>query len=350
MIITEIWRSCADELGLIIGSTCVKFENISSHSSTSGESHDIGWIKAISCTEGTYNSKFTYHREDYSSLSSRAISIKFQPPGGIDNPKYEDLTVVAKPYSNPIKYGLNRNTELSYTMRNDSDLPIAYANLSNWIGTSTAVARLKNSCYGNGLLNHFDQYIYHACNNYRGIHIGDGIHECKWDYMVSIGQDIEVYFGFSPQLCHANMTIISPDPAMPSSTQLYNSSTTAPSADEYTSTLLNSTAKVQGIDNPESVFQPKQINEVMVIFVSIAMMLCCCIVVISTLLLHSISKRKASMINEKSEEGSIDNEGMVQRKEGVTKQTGEAVYMQVDTQDHSEDIMATDTHETVEGR
>ena len=103
-------------VGLIIDSACVPFESVSYHPDTSGQSHEIGWIKVISCVESyasTFINTFTIHRTDYLSLSLRAISIKFQPPGGTKNPSYYNLTVIAKPYSNPIQYGLNYAYEVS---------------------------------------------------------------------------------------------------------------------------------------------------------------------------------------------------------------------------------------------
>ena len=79
------------------------------------------------------------------SLSLRAISIKFQPPGGTNNPNYDNLTVIAKPYSNPIKYGLNFGHELSYTYYSNGSVS-GIASTSNWIGSPTALARVNNYC------------------------------------------------------------------------------------------------------------------------------------------------------------------------------------------------------------
>ena len=38
-------------IGLNVGSECVTFESISSHPDTSAHTHEIGWIKILSCTE-----------------------------------------------------------------------------------------------------------------------------------------------------------------------------------------------------------------------------------------------------------------------------------------------------------
>ena len=199
-------------MGLIVDSTCVPFESISSHPNTSGQSHQVGWIKVISCVEtANHNiSTFTTHRNDYLSLSTRAISIKFQPPGGTDNPNYANLTVIAKPYSNPIQYGLNYNKELSYTYNAMGNVS-GYASTSNWIGTPTALARLEGYCYGgpaldNGYPDDFHERIYHACHNLNGIHIipnrdGTVIYLCSWDYSQLLGDNIEIYFGFVPEDC-----------------------------------------------------------------------------------------------------------------------------------------------------
>ena len=120
-------------IGLIINSTCVSFESVSYYSDTSAKPHQVGWIKVISCNECySYINRnaFTIHRTDYLSLSSRAISIKFQPPRGTNNLNYDNLTVIAKPYSNPIQYGLNFGHELSYTYQSNGSV-YGYASTSN---------------------------------------------------------------------------------------------------------------------------------------------------------------------------------------------------------------------------
>ena len=199
----------ANTIGLNVGSTCIPFENISSHPSISDELHQVGWIKVISCNEtgGTHDNPFTMHRNDYTLLSLRAISIKFQPPGGINNPSYDDLTVIAKPYSNPIQYGLNRNKELSFTY-NSAGNGSGVSNTSNWIGTSTALGRLVNDCRGK-YPDAFHETIYHGCNNDRGIVIFPNrddtvyVYVCLWDLSSLTMGDIEIYFGFVPEVCDA---------------------------------------------------------------------------------------------------------------------------------------------------
>ena len=119
------------QLGLNINNgECLPFDSVSSHPSINGSYHDIGWIKIFSCIEHT--DLFTFYRSDYKTISSKAISIKFQAP---DNTLInDDMTIIAKPYSNPIIYGLNRNKELSFSYDIDGNI-IGQSNLSNWIGT-----------------------------------------------------------------------------------------------------------------------------------------------------------------------------------------------------------------------
>ena len=55
----------------------------------------------LSCIEGD-NTEFTYYCNS-KELAPYAISIKIQPPGVTNNSLFEHLTVIAKPYSNPIQ-------------------------------------------------------------------------------------------------------------------------------------------------------------------------------------------------------------------------------------------------------
>ena len=199
-------------MGLIIDSTCVPFESISNHRDTFGQMHQVGWIKVISCDESGWTGDpdpFTIHRNDYSSLSSRSISIKFQPPGS-SNINYDDFTVIARPYSNPIEYGLNYHHEISYTYDSEGRI-VNYVSTENWIGSSVALARLDQICYADTSLGaiafDFDERIYHACGNEYGLHVifnrnqTAGYFKCQWDNSQLLGIGIEIYFGFVPEDC-----------------------------------------------------------------------------------------------------------------------------------------------------
>ena len=194
-----------NSIGLSVGSECVAFDTISSHPDVSDQPHDIGWIKVMSCTESSYantSNIFHYHRSDYLSLAPTTISIKLQPPGGKTNPNYNDLTVIAKPYSNPIQYGVRNGKEVSYQY-DSSGNAIDFADLSNWIGSATALARLSqvpSNClgiYGDKL----HERVYHACGSW-GIHVFPNRDQsynylCAWNYGGLTGEDIEVHFGFA---------------------------------------------------------------------------------------------------------------------------------------------------------
>ena len=135
-------------VGLIVGTTCVPFDSISFHPDAYNQSHQIGWVKVMSCIESSTPNPFTFYRADYLSLTPRAISIKFQPSGGENNPNYTSLALIAKPYTNPIQYGLNYGHELSY-IYNASGNVSGKASTSNWIGAKTALSRLnQGNCYG----------------------------------------------------------------------------------------------------------------------------------------------------------------------------------------------------------
>ena len=62
-----------------------------------------------------FYSQFSVSEPDYMTLSSRAVSIKIQPPGGTNNSGYINLRVIAEPNSIPIKYRLNHQNEVSYS-------------------------------------------------------------------------------------------------------------------------------------------------------------------------------------------------------------------------------------------
>ena len=52
----------ANAIGLIFDLICVPFKSVSPHSDTSDQSYSIGWLKVISCIEGTADGdEFTYH-------------------------------------------------------------------------------------------------------------------------------------------------------------------------------------------------------------------------------------------------------------------------------------------------
>ena len=198
-------------IGLYVGSECVLFDTISSHPDTSGKPHDIGWIKVMSCTESLQSTTidtFTYHRPDYLSLASNSISIKFQPPGGVNNPNYDNLAVIAKPYSNPIQYGLRNEKETSYKYDSSGNF-LSMGDVNNWIGSTQALARLPQTCNTNTFDLH--ERVYHACGNSDGLHVFPGRDQtigytCTWDWSTLLGDDIEVYFGFAlnSSLCDTN--------------------------------------------------------------------------------------------------------------------------------------------------
>ena len=197
-------------------SGCIPFDGgITSHPDSSGVLQQVGWIKVMSCIEMGFSAKinpFTIHRHDYINLSLQAISIKFEPTGGINNSNYNNLALIAKPESNPIKFGLAHRKEVSYQYDSNGNI-ICYGSTNNWIGSSAALERLKQKGYyskpaaaSGAYPNDLSEIIYHAWGNHHGLHIfpntnGSVFYQCTWDKNKLIGEDIEIYFGFEPQDC-----------------------------------------------------------------------------------------------------------------------------------------------------
>ena len=47
----------ANAVGLVVGPTCIPFEDISSHPDTFEQLHQVGWIKVMSCVESLWTAK-----------------------------------------------------------------------------------------------------------------------------------------------------------------------------------------------------------------------------------------------------------------------------------------------------
>merc|ERR1719420_118510 len=129
-------------------------------------------------------------------LAKDAISVKIVPTGSRANAAYDDLAVVAKPGTSVVA-ALNDYLELSFEYTGDKDAAVnraGYANLDNWIGSDVAKARLKNSC-GQDKLKGWP-VVYQGCGNGGGMHIWSSRFQWQWN-SVSMGQDIEIYFGYA---------------------------------------------------------------------------------------------------------------------------------------------------------
>jgi len=157
-----------------------------------GESIELGWIKAAWCAEG---SNPLNKLGDIQNLASTAISVKIVPAGSKANAQYDSFAVVAKPGSSVVQ-ALNDYKELSYDYDPSADPNrVGFADLNNWIGSSTAKARLSNSCAASNYLRSFD-LVYHGCGNGGGLHIWGN--RCQWQWNnANLGEDIEIYFGYA---------------------------------------------------------------------------------------------------------------------------------------------------------
>jgi len=156
-----------------------------------GESIELGWIKAAWCAEG--NGPLN-KRTDIQSLAASAISVKIVPAGSTSNAQYDSFAVVAKPGSSVVQ-ALNDYKELSFSYDpTASPNRVGWADLNNWIGSTTAKARLSDYCGPNDL-RAFD-VVYQACGNGGGLHIW--YTKCVWQWNnANLGQDIEIYFGYA---------------------------------------------------------------------------------------------------------------------------------------------------------
>eukprot|EP01083_Nonionella_stella_P161484 529010_1 len=167
---------------------------------------EMRWIKIMSCKAGTNSNtyfKYYYTNNAIKELAEGAHSIKFAPP--VESSEYDDYVVMAKPFTPPI-FALNNYKALSYAI--DEELRgIANADTSYWVGKESALTRLTNSGFNHGIQPDFDVEIYHAYNNFDGLHItlkdygaNQREQQCVWDWNGPYGPDIEIYFGYIPSL------------------------------------------------------------------------------------------------------------------------------------------------------
>eukprot|EP01084_Bolivina_argentea_P274413 467735_1 len=165
----------------------------------------ICWVKMLSCTESYLNSNYIFYHswEDIYNASWNLISVKFSSDGIIqNNDSLDNYSVIAKPNSNPI-YALKQGKELSYLLDETDGTIKDYQDIDNWIGNKKAKARLSNACFSDvtdGIGGHpsdIRNVIYHACNDFYGIHIIPETNICLWEWRNILGVDMAVYVGFS---------------------------------------------------------------------------------------------------------------------------------------------------------
>ena len=129
---------------------------------------------------------FAYNTSEIAILAQNAISIRFQS----SNPNFNssEYTVTAVPNSIPITSYLNNVKVVSYDGTNGSLYTSSTS--SNWIGTTTAKARIWNDCFGDGGADaDFRTVIWSGCGNDNGLHIFPnmlneiGYQRCTWDWI-----------------------------------------------------------------------------------------------------------------------------------------------------------------------
>eukprot|EP01083_Nonionella_stella_P019073 53016_1 len=225
----------------------------------------IGWIKAFECD--VINKDFRYQSPfvdlaSFITFSNHAISAKLVPRNASNPADYEVQTVQC---GNPI-WNLNNGWEMSYTTDPTTGFITAQADhINDWIGTSTAKARLANVCIEDGAgaaigtnphpLN--SGLVYQACGNAVGIHLSHTTQWkwCEWTSKAD-GQGIDLYLGFDPELatdCRTSAPSTSPTYAPSLASQPSNSPSIPPSQlPSYAPTQpsqVPSNAPSQSIDN-----------------------------------------------------------------------------------------------------
>ena len=202
---------------LVSPTECLPFDHITNETSTTLQIVQVGWIKIMSCQEAspqfmnysTDYDPFTIYRDDYLSLATHAVTIKFQPPGGTINPNYDDLTVLTYVYASQIFGGLNYDQEVSYLYDINGNR-IGLGNSPNWIGTEWAKKRLDKDCYSPGSPRTIDKVLFDACENPYGIQIfpmrdNISVSKCLWEQSRILGSDMEIYFGYRAE-CYYKVT------------------------------------------------------------------------------------------------------------------------------------------------
>lgn len=165
-----------------------------------GIQETIGWIKILSCTEGS-NPIFTNHISDFEDLIQAAYSFRIIPKGYLKtDPKYNELAVVMNGEPSILKVGLNSG-KVPETKSGEENI--------YWIGSSQARNRLiintplhpvLGGDFG-GVKNGYKVYYWAAGNN-GGIQIAEATINgqnsyCYWDQSPNLqGADIEIYFGY----------------------------------------------------------------------------------------------------------------------------------------------------------
>eukprot|EP01084_Bolivina_argentea_P027216 50617_1 len=163
---------------------------------------NIGWVKVVSCTEGNQNTgtTFTYPTGDKGvSIIDYAITMKIVP-SNINplHPSFDNFAVYAQMCMNNVMAMNNLQTMsfvLNSTLLTFNGFTTQSVINTNWYGTTTATNRLINSCRNSLDPDPWTATVYHACNNYAGIHIFMDT-QCYWEWLVNFGIDIDIYLGF----------------------------------------------------------------------------------------------------------------------------------------------------------
>eukprot|EP01084_Bolivina_argentea_P043520 80186_1 len=179
-------------------------ENLQFDSISTVNGYKIGWVKMISCKEGTKSDfilRDGYTITDIVNLLSHVMSVRISPPGTSNsNPKYDDFVVETVPCSEPI-YSINNKKEMTISLHH-FNLSIKETNNQNdWLGSDAAKQRLSfnSPCYSYLNINKFARdfpTIYENCDD--GINININTGKCQWNSGANNlqGQDMEIHLGF----------------------------------------------------------------------------------------------------------------------------------------------------------
>eukprot|EP01083_Nonionella_stella_P170952 582893_1 len=180
----------------------IEFDQISTETFGGIIPYDIGWKEVVFCDEGRGHMnqlQFISNNSAYAkAIAPFAITIKIVPED-TNATDFDEFAVYGKVCQNPI-VAVNNFREISYEINVNTLAIDGFADISDWVGLSTAKDRLVNTCM-ESTLHAFDSRIYHACdeqNNISNIQIAT-LHNltiCEWKQNEIYGHNIAVYLGF----------------------------------------------------------------------------------------------------------------------------------------------------------
>jgi len=169
------------------------------------QGHEIGWVKVLSCDENGSTKSWAADLDAILSRLDSAVTLQFLPrdstPSDFDftNDTSDEFAVMISLCANPM-IAVNHGLTPSWTYNLDTMAVSGQTDLNNWLGSSAAKARLRNTCRGDGA-SAFESVLYHACGNTEGIHLTSS--QCTWDWQDNIAgvEGMSAWLGFTEGQC-----------------------------------------------------------------------------------------------------------------------------------------------------